>query len=99
MPTKEQVIRAALKAYPDSNMLVVDHENMTLEELLEAAKENAFGDGLISFIILELYEGSDEGDDKSVDLDCCAVLMERAVQDIQSVSKALIGMTREKGTT
>jgi hypothetical protein len=76
---KELVIKAALRAYR-GELLPVDFEKMDLEQLVEAAKKNEFGDTLVSFIIHELNEGLD-----GEDWDRAAELIERGRDDLDAV--------------
>ncbi|HHN46836.1 MAG TPA: hypothetical protein ENN09_05275 [Planctomycetes bacterium] len=87
--TKEDIIRAALRAYPDTDMLAVDVENAGMDELLEAAAANEFGDTLVSFIVTELYEGTGDSLGRRDDFRLAAKLMERAAKDLKSVAGAL----------
>ena len=81
--TQEGVIKAALRAYP-GELLPVDFETLSLEQLVQAAKTNKFGDTLVSFIILELNEGLD-----GEDWDRAAELIERARDDLDAVLSGL----------
>ena len=88
MATKEEVIRAALRAYPNGDLIPVDMENVSLQELLEAARKRDFGDTLLSFVVIELYEGLDEEAGK-VDLQRAVHLIDRSISDLQAVSQAI----------
>ena len=86
--TREEVIKAALRAYPSGDLIPVDMGNMSLQELLEAARNRAFGDTLLSFVVIELFEGLDEEDGK-VDLQRAVHLIGRSISDLQAVSQAI----------
>ena len=89
---KEKVIKAALRAYP-GELLPVDHQKLSLEQLVAAAKKNEFGDTLVSFIIFELNEGLD-----GEDWDRAAELIERARDDLNAVVGGLCAVpTARKG--
>jgi len=88
---KELVIKAALRAYPDRDLLPVDFETMSLEQLLAAARKNQFGDTLISFIIFELHDGLD-----SEDWDRAAELIERAKNELDAVLGGLFAAEMAK---
>jgi len=96
MPTKEEVIRAALRAWPGGDLIPVDMENMSPQELLEAAKKREFGDTLLSFIVIELFEGLDVSEDGQVDLDRGVKLINRAIRDLQAVSRALFRLSMQE---
>ena len=90
--TTEEVVKAALRAYPSTDLIPVDMENMSLQELLGAARKRDFGDTLLSFIVIELFEGLDVSDSGQVDLDRGVELIDRAISDLEAVSQALHGM-------
>ncbi len=83
MDTKEQIIRAAVQAFPDDSG--EDYDQFNLEQLVEHARQNDLGDTLLSFIILELHEGLD-GD---VTLERAVRLMVRARRDLEVVTDRL----------
>jgi len=93
MATREEVIRAALRAWPGGDLIPEDIENMGIKEAYNAARERRFGDTLLSFVVIELYEGLDEESGK-VDLECAAHLIDRSISDLQAVSQAISGVAR-----
>ena len=88
---KEQVIKAALRAYP-GELLPVDHQKLSLKQLVAAAKKNEFGDTLVSFIVFELNEGLDGKDWKRG-----AKLIERARDDLDAVMGGLCTAGKQGG--
>ena len=91
LKTRERtVIKAALRAYPDSDLLPVDLKEDSLKQLVEDARKNNFGDTLFSFIILELAEGLDGGEDWAG----AAKLIGQARDDLQAVLSRLCGAGR-----
>ena len=88
MASKEQVIRAALRAWPDGDLVPEDIKNMGVEEAYQAARERRFGDTLLSFVAIEVHEGLDEKDG-SVDLERAVHLIDRGIADLQAVSQAI----------
>lgn len=91
MATKEEVIKAALRAWPDGDLIPEDIKNMGIEEIHKAACERRFGDTLLSFIVIELYEGLDE-EAGEVDLKRAMHLIDRGISDLQAVSQAISRM-------
>jgi len=92
MTIREECIRTALRAWPDNDLLGVDFEKMSFQELVEAAREKRFGDTLLSFVVLELCEGLDE----DASSDRAVGLISRAIRDLETVSEALSGMAAGK---
>ncbi len=90
----KDVILKAVNAYPEQNLLAVDPEEgkQTLNGLLERGRRNDFGDGLLAFIIVELYEGLNEGKDVLVSSDSGLRLIRRAIADLEAVASALEGL-------
>ena len=93
---KELIIKTALRAYPQRDLLPVDFEKLNLKGLVAAARKNEFGDTLVSFIIHELNEGLD-----GEDWDRAAELIERAREDLGGVLGGLCAaeMARTEGRT
>ena len=88
MDTTERIIREAIKAYPDGEVLAGDHK---LKDLLYLANRDNLGDTLLSFIILELHEGLD-GDETP---ERAVRLMETAKQDLEAVIDSLANLNIE----
>ena len=76
------------RAWPGGDLVPADIENMDIEEAYKAARERRFGDTLLSFVVIELYEGLDEEDGK-VDLERASHLIDRGISDLQAVSQAI----------
>lgn len=94
MAKKEDLIKAALRAYPDSDLLPVDYGKMRLKKLVDAATKNEFGDTLASFVVIELSEGLDEDDKGNVGTAQAAALMGKGVRDLQAVVDGLRKMEK-----
>lgn len=89
MATKEELIRAALKGFPGADLLPLDVSRMTMHELLEAARNNDFGDTLVGFVIFELHEALDEDRKGQVDPEQAVRLIDRAAADLDTVSRVI----------
>jgi len=95
MATREEVIRAALRAWPGGDLVPEDIENMDIDEAYKAACERRFGDTLLSFVVIELYEGLNEEDGK-VDLERAVHLIDRGISDLQAVSQVLFRLSMQE---
>jgi len=93
-PELEVIIRTAIAAYPDLDLCPVCWDNLLFSELIELARANSFGDTLLSFVIVELYEGLEP----EADMKRAVNLMSRGLSDLVSVRNALVRMipTEEK---
>ena len=89
MITKETIIRAAVAAYPGNEALSVDVETAKIEDLLKIAKANKCGDTLLSFVIIELFEGLDSLSGDQIDPNRPVQLIDRAIGDLKAVRQAL----------
>lgn len=89
MITKETVIRAAVAAYPGNEALPADIETVRVEDLVKIAKADKCGDTLLSFVIIELFEGLDSLSGDEIDPNRPAELIDRAIGDLEAVRRAL----------
>ena len=84
--TKKQRRRAALRAYPGSDLLSLEIDGDSLAEIVEGAAKGEFGDTLASFVVLELDEIL-EGQ-AAINAAISAIVV--AIEDLPGVKKALI---------
>jgi hypothetical protein len=92
----ETIIRAAMRAYPGSEEFGPDSERMSMKEILQAARDNEYGDTLAGFVVLELDEGL-EGEPAGRLAARGAELMYRAAGELRSVAEALEKMAEDRG--
>ena len=85
--TKEEIniARIIYNAYPHADLLPIDAEQdcRTLKTLLSKVTSEKIGDGLFTFIVVEIVEGGESN------LDGAIQILERAEADIQAVLSAL----------
>ena len=83
--SRTEIMRVAIRAYPDGEMLVGEIDDMSDEELYGRACDDNVGDSLLKFVIIELYEGLD-GD---LSLERALQLITNGIADLQSVDSAI----------
>jgi len=85
--TKEEIniARIIYDAYPHADLLPIDAEQdcRTLKTLLSKVTNEKIGDGLFTFIVVEIVEGGESN------LDGAIRVLERAEADIEAVLSAL----------
>ena len=79
------IARVVYDAYPNSDLLPIDHEKdcRNLQNLLAKVTTENIGDSLFRFIIVEIVEGGEST------LDGAIQVMERAKADVDAVLQAL----------
>jgi hypothetical protein len=88
MLTKSDVIRAALGHFPDNDLLPVEIDRESIAALYQAARCGHFGDTLAAFVVIELFEGVDEGPG-GVDMEQALGLIRRAIADLESAAAGI----------
>lgn len=89
--TKEELIREAIKAYPDIDLIPFDFNTLSYGCILCAARGREFGDMLLSFIICEL-DNTEENKAGEVDIEDALKLLARAKLDIEAVEGTIRGL-------
>ena len=79
------IARVIYDAYPHADLLPIDPEQdcRNLQALLSKVTNENIGDGLFSFIVVEIVEGGEST------LDGATRVMERAREDVEAVLQAL----------
>ena len=89
MANRTEIIRTAVSAYASGDLLPVDLEACTVDDMVNTAKKHEIGDTLLDFVILELYEGLETKEGETADSGRAVHLIRRAIDDLEGVANAL----------
>jgi hypothetical protein len=86
------IARVIYDAYPHSDLLPIDPEQdcLSLQTLLAKVTSENIGDGLFTFLVVEIVEGGEST------LDGAIRVMERAREDVEVILQALQAATTKQ---